>query len=85
MSRKFQGSSGEETFKVADVTGQHATNRAAVIGVSVVLSILAVACVVAICFDSKHERDYVSMILPVISGVVLGAGGYVAGRQSRKE
>jgi hypothetical protein len=40
---------------------------------------------VAIWMDAKHERDYVSMILPVISGFVLGAGGYVAGQKSRRE
>jgi len=85
MPPKLTISPGEAAVKTADVSGQHATNRAAVIGGSVVLSILAIGCVVAIWMDAKHERDYVSMILPVISGFVLGAGGYVAGQKSRRE
>lgn len=80
---KLTISPGEAAVKTADVSGQHETRRAAVIGGSVVLSILSLGCVVAIALDAKHERDYVSMILPVISGVLLGAGGFVAGRHSR--
>jgi hypothetical protein len=85
VPNKLTISPGEATVKTADVSGQHATRKAAVIGGAVVLSILAVACVVAIFMDVKHERDYVSMILPVISGALLGAGGYVVGRSARKE
>ena len=82
---KLTISPGETTIKAADVSGKHATNRAAVIGGSVVLSILAIGCVVAIACDSTHQRDYVSMILPVISGAILGVMGYVAGQKSQKD
>ena len=82
---KFTISPGEASVREADLKGQHATRKAAVVGGAVVVSILAGACIVAILMDAKHERDYVSMILPVISGVLLGGGGYFAGRAARKE
>jgi hypothetical protein len=72
---------GEVVVKEADVRGQHTTRLAVVIGGSVVLAILAIGVVVAIARDKK-DRDYVSVLLPVITGGLLGAGGYFAGRKA---
>lgn len=83
---KFHLASGEDkSALVADVTGQHNTRRTAVVCGTVVLSILSVAIVVAIFRDPDIRRDYVGMILPVISGALLGAGGYFAGKHSKND
>jgi len=82
-SRRSGGSSGSTA--VETIRGINSTRLAMVIGVTIILSILAIGCVIAIGRDPKQERDYVSVLLPVLSGAISGFVGYLAGQKSRKD
>jgi uncharacterized PurR-regulated membrane protein YhhQ (DUF165 family) len=77
--------SGSAGAEIAEVQGVNKTRLAMVIGVTIILSILAIGIVVAVARDPKQERDYAAVLLPVVASAISGFVGYLAGQKARKE
>ena len=80
------GSKGSVSVDVelAAVQGDYTNRKVLTICLTIILSILCCAIVLAIYKDDKPDRDYVGKLLPVITGAVTALAGFLAGQRARK-
>ena len=83
---KFTGSSGNSQADVENARGTHSVSRTRLICSSAVVSVtvivLGALILTAIYKDADSKRDYVSMLLPVLSALITGFLGFIAGQRN---
>jgi len=68
--------------QIQEIKGHNVFKVTLVICLTVVVSILAIGCVIAIAKDGSNNANYVSLLLPLISGAISGLLGFFAGWKS---
>ena len=85
MSKPFKATQGEAQADLEEIRGKHSTNKVTLICITVILSIIALGCVVAIwiaLYKGSEAHDY-STLIPVLSVIVAGAFGFFAGQKTK--
>jgi flagellar basal body-associated protein FliL len=74
--------SGKHALDITKAQSDSRERVTLIICVTVVIALLCVGLIIALCFAEHKDKDYVSILLPVVSGSVFGLLGFRAGSKT---